>query len=153
MATRSSRVDPSGLVVVDVSDPRHPRKAAVAPVSGSAWDVEVSDGIAYVANANTVSVIDVTSPETPVVLAAVGPAGIGIDVVGSLVFVAASDHGLRVLDVSDPAHPRALGSLETASGAWEVTVVGTLAYLADVEDGMRVIDVSHPETPAERGSG
>jgi hypothetical protein len=52
-----------------------------------------------------------------------------------------------VIDVSNPALPVKLGSLDTPSQAAGVSVVGTRAYAANGLAGLRVID-SIPEPAA-----
>ena len=59
--------------------------------------------------------------------------------------------GLRVIDVSDPAHPTEVGSWDTGTGR-RVAVSGTYAYVAAGGGGLRVIDVSDPAHPTEVGS-
>ena len=59
---------------------------------------------------------------------------------------------LRVLDVSDPAKPKAVGACNGLELAGRVTVVGTYAYVAADFNGMRIIDVSDPARPREIGS-
>ena len=39
--------------------------------------------------------------------------------------------GLQVIDVSTPASPQIIGSVDTPGYACDVTVVGTTAYVAD----------------------
>jgi hypothetical protein len=56
-----------------------------------------------------------------------------------------------VIDVSDPARPSLLGSLDTPGSALDLELVGNLVYLAD-RSGLRVIDVSNPSAPVEVGS-
>jgi hypothetical protein len=76
----------------------------------------------------------------------------GVQVVGSLAYVADGDSGLQVVDVSNSNAPRRLGSLRDGFGdANGVQVVGSLAYVAD-GFGLRVIDVSDPTTPRSLGS-
>ena len=41
------------------------------------------------------------------------------------------DSGLQVIDVSTPASPQIIGSVDTPGIAEGVTVVGTTAYVAD----------------------
>ena len=86
-----------------------------------------------------------------------------VDVVGGLAYVtdgcSSAVGGLRILDVSNPAAPVQLGSLDTGD-AQAVQVVGGLAYVAGVAracsastfpSGLRIIDVSDPAAPAELG--
>lgn len=71
-----------------------------------------------------------------------------IAVSGSLAYVAASDQGLRVLDIADPRHPQEIGSVDTAGRARDVAVSGTHAYVAD-GTGLAIIDVSDPAHPLQ----
>jgi len=64
-------------------------------------------------------------------------------VVGGLAYVADNNSGLRVIDVSNPAVPVALGAFNTTGNANSVDVVGGLAYVAASSRGLRVIDVSN----------
>jgi hypothetical protein len=75
-----------------------------------------------------------------------------VQVVNGLAYVAAAESGLRVVDVSDPATPVALGALNTPGNANGVAVSGGFAYVADGPAGLRVIDVSSPTAPVERGA-
>jgi len=75
----------------------------------------------------------------------------GIQVVGTLAYVADYDSGLRIIDVSNPAAPVHVGYYNTPGYAQGVRVVGTLAYVADGYSGLRIIDVSNPAAPVQRG--
>lgn len=69
-----------------------------------------------------------------------GPQARDIEVVGDLAYMASGYSGLRVIDVSNPAFPVELGSLDTPSYAEGVEVVGAYAYVADGFRGLRIID-------------
>lgn len=103
---------------------------------------------------------------TPFLLAA--PAG-AVNLIGALdtlgtahdvafangrAYVADGSEGLRIIDVSNPAAPVELGSLDTPapSNAFGVDVAGTHAFLADGFGGLRIIDVSVPAAPVLRAS-
>jgi hypothetical protein len=69
--------------------------------------------------------------------------------------------GLKVLDVSDPAHPLEVSSYDLPNSASGLTVTGGYAYvLWKAEDyyhyhewgGMKILDVSNPAVPVEVGS-
>jgi len=72
-------------------------------------------------------------------------------VVGNYAYVADGSSGLRVISVSDPAHPQEVGYYNTPGSADGVAVVGNYAYVADRGAGLRVIDVSNPAQPQEAG--
>lgn len=60
--------------------------------------------------------------------------------------------GLGVVDISNPAHPRRVGSLITPGPAQSVTVSGNYAYVADDREGLWIIDVSNPANPVAAGN-
>jgi hypothetical protein len=70
----------------------------------------------------------------------------------SLAYIACSDTGLLILDVSDPASISQIGAYNTPSFATGVHVVGNYAYVADRNSGLRAIDVSDPSAPTEASS-
>ena len=65
--------------------------------------------------------------------------------------MADQDSGLRVIDVTDPEHPRERGYYVSWGWASSVATAGSYAYVACNPAGLRVIDVSDPEHPQERG--
>ena len=58
--------------------------------------------------------------------------------------------GLRIIDVSDPASPAELGSLDTPGQAMSVRVQNGYAYVSDATSGLRVIDCTSPAHLVER---
>jgi hypothetical protein len=74
-----------------------------------------------------------------------------VTVIDNTAYVANSDSGLQVIDISNPAGPQLLGFVDT-SNAMEVTVVGNTAYVADGQSGLQVIDISNPANPQIIGS-
>ncbi|MDD4909741.1 MAG: hypothetical protein PHR44_03575, partial [Candidatus Omnitrophica bacterium] len=66
--------------------------------------------------------------------------------------IADNDTGLQIIDVSDPAAPALVGSLNTSGGTRAVSIAGNYAYIADNDTGLQIIDVSDPAAPALVGS-
>jgi hypothetical protein len=77
--------------------------------------------------------------------------GSGVAVQGSSVYIADNNGSLRILDVTDPANPREVGSTSLPSQAYAVVVVGSYAYVADNAAGLRIVDISTPSNPHEVG--
>jgi hypothetical protein len=73
-----------------------------------------------------------------------------VAVAGNYAYVADGPAGLRVISVSDPAHPSEVGNYD-ASYPRGVAVVGIYAYVADDDSGLRVISVSDSAHPSEVG--
>lgn len=90
------------------------------------------------------AIFDVSDPAAPRRLGGFDTSGTayGVQVVGTLAYVADASAGLQVIDVSDPAAPRRLGGFATSGRASGVQVVGTLAYVADGEWGLRIFGLS-----------
>ena len=95
----------------------------------------------------------VSNPSTPANIEALDTPGAayGVEVSGTLAYVADWTMGLRVIDASNPQALVEIGALDTAGIAWQVQVVGALAYLADDLTGLVIIDVSNPAAPIEVG--
>ena len=67
-----------------------------------------------------------------------------VEVVGNYAYVALSQAGLTVLDVSNPTNCLPVGGCDTPGHAYGVAVSGTYAYVADSEKGLQIIDVRDP---------
>ena len=59
--------------------------------------------------------------------------------------------GLQIVDVSDPAHPRELGSYTTENRSHNSVVENGLAFLSSELYGVQVLDVSNPAAPKKVG--
>jgi len=145
-------------IVVDVTDPDRPVRAAA--LGGPATGIDVEGGLAFVA-ASDLRVFDVRVPTEPRL---VGRAGLtdadDVVVTRGFAFVAAWHTLLYVLDVADPARPRRLASLPAPPrtrpeyGGWRccrrLQVAGGRAFVANPTQGIfRVIDVGDPGEPRE----
>lgn len=74
-----------------------------------------------------------------------------VTVSGSYAFVVDLDHGMRVIDVSNPASPVEVGAfLVPFQFTSDVAVSGSYAYVTDV-GGLRVVDISNPASPTGVG--
>jgi len=164
-----------GLLVVDVSEPAAPLEVGSYDTSGRASDVHVIGNTAYVADGwgGGLLTLDVTDPTSPSRLGSYDTPGsaMAIHVVGNaatgpesapeatdgassgmvIAYVADSNGGLQILDVSNPASPSPLSSYATGD-ARDVQVVGTIAYVGDCSNGLVTVDVSDPSNPTPIGS-
>ncbi|MFN9172750.1 MAG: DUF4347 domain-containing protein, partial [Dolichospermum sp.] len=76
----------------------------------------------------------------------------GVQVVGNYAYVADSDSGLQIIDISNPSTPTLKGNYNTSGAAFGVQVVSNYAYVADVYSGLQIIDISNPTTPTLKGN-
>ena len=123
-------------------------------------DVDVADGLAYVADWNYgLRIFDVSDLAAPVEVGKVQTGGYAstVSVGGGYAYVGESTNGgaLKVVDVSDPAKPAVVAQLVTSKSV-DVELDGRLVYIADTSldapGGMRIVDVGTPTAPALLGS-
>jgi hypothetical protein len=71
-----------------------------------------------------------------------------VSVVGNHAYVAGGPSGVAVVDVSDPAAPKLVGSYSANRGfARAVAVLGQHAFVAEGREGLGIADVSNPAAP------
>jgi hypothetical protein len=75
-----------------------------------------------------------------------------VKVNGNLAFLADGTAGLRIIDVSNPSNPVALGSYTTYDIVEGVDVQGNYAYIAAGSAGLQILDISNPSDPVEVGA-
>jgi hypothetical protein len=138
--------------------------AFVGHIGGAVEAVFTTGDRAYVGEGLRMVILDITDPTSPVVLGKTEPlpgvvqgivapsgrmheAGSGIP---ELVYVAAGDGGLRVIDVSDPSTPQEVGFVEPpipGTDAASLAIDGDYAYVGMNGMGLLIIDISDPQTP------
>lgn len=144
-----------GLQVIDISAPEHPIARGFVESTFrniAAFESETAQppGVyAYLGR----DIVNVSLPDSPMVvgvLANFAPTS-KVEVVGNTAYFGRGRE-LRVLDISNPANPRAVGTFVLGDEDLKnVLVVGNFAYTNWLEDGghfaweyFRVIDVSEP---------
>ncbi|MBI5141187.1 MAG: Ig-like domain-containing protein [Nitrospirae bacterium] len=131
--------------------------------SGAAFSLNVSAGLG---DAFMVEAIETESP-----FQSVGPVSLGripvgevpgsfvinngvqaVDASGGLAVTGDKSGNVRVFDVSDPANPLQLGTLNTGYSIRQVRIIGNIAYVT--EDGWRtwLVDISDPAHPVSLSS-
>ncbi|MDM7917366.1 MAG: hypothetical protein QUU85_19185, partial [Candidatus Eisenbacteria bacterium] len=145
--------DALGVQVVEMTNPdaEDPIEAlGQVALAGDVLDLAEAGGVAYAADASSFSSVDVTNPQSPVVLDSWTPMRyvMAIEVVGDRAYVADGDV-LTVLDVSDPGNLELLGrSAETYWDMTDVAVSGSYVYATLEPHGwVYVFDVSDPSQP------
>jgi hypothetical protein len=157
----------SGVTVLDISVPTQPTEVAhwstPAGVLGVPLSVEFHGEYALVAMAyGGVQIYDVSQIGQPVALGhwtlwdPITNPDFGVRNVKAAwpyLFVPDQEHGLYVLDASDPNGIVEVASHATTGDAWwlDLSVDGEHLYLADHDGGLRILDVSDPLSPIEVG--
>lgn len=143
----------TGLHLLDVRDPAHPKLTSSLATPGPAVAVHVVGDRAYVAMAASGLAIVDLSQAAPTQLGRWLEAGPGSATVrdafvrGSSAFLAVGEGDLVVLDIADPRSPRRVATTSTGGQPRSVVVADDLAYLAAGDGGLLVMDVSDPAQP------
>jgi len=147
----------NGMQIIDIGSPEAPRIVGNYYNESFARAVAVDDSnYAYLANSSTLTQIDVSDPAVPryrhsLTLDNSNVVPVDVTVFDSYVYVAWSDSGMVVLEISDEGKDSAYvyyrdSYVREGGGlAKGVTVAGNLAYLAYGElGGLEIIDISKP---------
>ena len=156
--------DAGGFRAVDISDPAVPKTAGSLSTPERIFSVGIQGAYAYVAAGRAgLRVVDITDISAPIEVGHLDTGGTVVDVAvhGQHAFIVEGDEfpgptsagqGLRVIDISNPALHKEVGSLFTPGEARGIVVLGDLAFVADGTEGLRIIDISNPVSPKEVGS-
>jgi len=115
-------------------------------------DIAVLGDVAYVAGPQTLAAVDISDPDVPVTLSALGLAGPvnGVAVVGLWHLALArqsAPESLTLVDVRDPTGMLITGAAFTHGKDRGVAVHGRWAYLAASSHGVAILDAGSPAAP------
>ena len=117
---------------------------------GPTWDLAVADGIVFAGSGSVLVAAEAVSG-TERGRVDVGGVIHGVTVSGGRAYVAADGQGLVVVDVTDPASMRVLGTGVGAPVSLGVAVSGDTAAVAAGWTGLVLFDVSDPASPRRVG--
>jgi hypothetical protein len=142
----------AGLIsVVYVSVETNPEIIVPGRVVG--YNVEAAGDYAYVSNNDGVVIIDKSDHSAPLRVGTIplrdGARGMAIE--GAKLYIAGTEQGLVIVDISAPVNPVVLGNV-TMGIAYNVFVVGSMAYLVTVEGALGIVDVSNASSPSVLGA-
>jgi hypothetical protein len=146
--------DWGGLYSLDVTDPANPtllsvyRKPDVEPWINA---IAISGHYAYLAYPNVgLSILDLADPNTLQEVGHLPGAAMALALEGTSAYVV-DWQSLYIVDVSDPAAPRKLGTCslpsDPSNGANGVAVAGAYAFVTSGELGLHILDISDPHAP------
>ena len=136
-----------GLRVVDISDPTSPVDvdsldtydyAQRLDVSGNYAYLGTSDDTLFVVNLSTMSVVGTYVDEDDLR---------DVVVMGNLAYLAVSDGGVRILDISYPSSVSIAGNFNTPSFTVAIAIRDNYAYAGDWSSGLTVLDISDIRFP------
>lgn len=122
----------------------------VGQIGGRVTEVFVRDNIAYVGEGARLVIYDVTNRENPILLGKsepLFPYFEKIEVVANIAYAVLQWKGLVIFDVSNPAAPFLVSSLDLQSQTWDVEIENNIAYIANGYSGLFIVDVSNNSSP------
>ncbi|MFW9924466.1 MAG: hypothetical protein ACFFDW_14375, partial [Candidatus Thorarchaeota archaeon] len=136
-----------GIATYDVTDPFDLQGSGVYLTQfladGSVTDISPEGRIVYYTSYNSIigyslRILDAENPAAPRNILTSWPSSkaLGLDTAGVMVYIAASDEGLFILNATDKFVPFVVGSIETPGNATDVLVEGRYAYIADGPAGV-----------------
>lgn len=148
-----------GLTGIDISSPANPMTCPPQKVGGylTPFSIVSSGNNLFAATGFSVEIFDVktapcnitwlsSAPSTGAVDGEVPSSaavdGIAID--GNYAYVAASQQGIFVLDVSTPSAPMLVSELDTFEDAFNIAIKDTFAFVADGRGGLKVVNIIDP---------
>ncbi len=113
--------------------------------------IAIAGNFAYILTTHNLVVVDLENPLAPKVTATLGSPALddprGLAVQFRYAFVV-DRFGVKVLDVTDLAHPKFVESAKiTLDDARNIYVARTYAYVAAGKNGVAIVDVENPEAP------
>ena len=155
--TRVYAASYTGFMIVDASDPAHPRGLSQYVLPYVDCLVARGDTL-FAASGTRLFVFDVGDPASPSLVTSLAVAADNsisdVALVGDQLYAACGYEGIRVVDVSTPAAP-VLGASLAFGEAEHVSVEATRVYVSGFREGgtraLTVLDATTPSAPVERG--
>ena len=144
------RHDWDGLVVLDVSDPKHPTRVAEAPIVGNCYGTRLFDDKVYlIEDLAGLEIFDVSQPTAPNLLGAWVEAQYPYDVCtkDGYAYVVDRTYGLYVVDIGNPLEPSIDTKLPLSGRPAAISIKDEYAFIADFDEGLRIFDISTPTEP------
>ncbi len=138
------------LAIIHVANPAQPTVTGVFDTV-SAGEVDVSGGVAFLADGGDLKVIDVsTNPAAPQLLATVQTHGsiYGVEVFGPIAVAKDGGEGAILFDVSNPSQPVRLGNYHSPERLRKAVKDQGLLYVTDSSNGFSILDIANPAAPA-----
>ena len=143
---------PTGLRIVDVTNPAHPNPVSRVDAAGEPQSLELSDDGKFAllsagdAGLHVIDLRDVTAPKV-VATYQPGDRTFGAAVAGTTAFVAGGISGMHILDLAHPENPALLGTYNAGEPVIDVAMQGSLAVVSGRDTGLHIVDVSDPREP------
>ncbi len=132
-----------GIEIINVTNPSFPQFMSSYDTPGLASGIQVAGSYAYVADATSLYVINVSNPFSPVyagIISTAGAAYYGVAVnYPSSVFTADYTFGVETFGIGVPSSPLQLGYYNTNGIAGNIAYYGGRIFVADGADGLIIL--------------
>lgn len=136
---------PTGLVVVDISDPRNLKVISKIYLGSAVLDAKVKDNFAYttLGGGLGLKIIDISDPKNLKEKGNISTADNAnvVRLAGNFAFIANDDAGLRIMDITNPSSPKQVYSFVASSVVYDVFVENNRVYSLDTDVGVLVADI------------
>ncbi len=132
------------LRIYDVSDPSNPGLISSFGVGGVANDLKIKDGVAYVSTGLDLAIVDVENPWLPHLIGERPGSSASVDVLDETLLVGDELGYTDVYDVSEPANPSFLTSMEFIG---DLSVSGNRVASTRSLGRLEIFDLSDPMEP------
>lgn len=141
----------NSLVILDISNPKKPRRIGMLKLGQPAFALNVREGKAYLAATdNGLVIVDISNPEDPELICKYTGGGSvrRLHLSDRYCITSEFDTGLNILDISDVTSPKKVGNIryDRIIGS---KLSGDLIYLIDLKAGLRIVDISDKSNPME----
>jgi hypothetical protein len=144
-----------GVRVLSIEQPAAPRELSALSLPGWAFAVALSGTTLHVADgAQGLRSVDLSDASRPREIGSVAiPLKVSwrVAVANGRAFVGVRTEGVRVIDATQPAALREVGSIFPFANAAAVATTGNFACVLTADEGLRVVDLTQPDRPRQRG--
>ena len=152
------------FLIIDISNPASPTLRGSLNLTGVPANIFVAGNYAYVASQDDnqeLQIINITNPLIPFVEGTYNASGTanarGVYAVGTTAYLVrdtSTSNEFVVINVSSPALPSLVGSLDLVATGYEVYVTGNNAFIASGHNSqeLQVVSIANPASPTIVGS-
>lgn len=112
--------------------------------------IAIQNNLAYLACCNGLVIMDISSPETPIVLSQLVTQEYLQEIIihNNTAYVGTLDYSFLVFDVSDSENPVEIGRVdENIDDVWGLEIWNGYLLVASEDTGGKIYDISNPSTP------
>ncbi|MBL7114415.1 MAG: hypothetical protein ISS35_01505 [Kiritimatiellae bacterium] len=123
-------------------------------IGGYSQAIAISETTLCIGEGPTLSILDVSQPDTPHVLDRLRLVGSieSLSMDGGRAFAACGRRGVHILTLASPGGPAVVGTIPSAAHSYAAFAADDRIFLADGSAGLRLINITNPSTPMQEGT-